>query len=160
TFNPGASGIGGIYDAGTGTLTLTGTAILAQYEQVLETVNYRSTAADPAVLGAPRAIRWPVTDGSAFSALQTTNVLVRPTTDLAFNTQFMEGCPAKPIADLALDILNGTFGVQSATIVLTNAKAGDILSVGSLPIGITSSVDSSVAGQITVTITGPGNAGI
>ena len=45
--------------------------------------------------------------------------------------------------------------MASATIVLANAKAGDVLSVsGTLPTGITSSIDTSVAGQITVTLTG------
>jgi VCBS repeat-containing protein len=40
------------------------------------------------------------------------------------------------------------------TIVLTNAMAGDALSVaGSLPGGITSSIDTSVAGQITLRLT-------
>jgi hypothetical protein len=47
----------------------------------------------------------------------------------------------------------GTIG--SARVVLTNASAGDVLSVtGALPGGITSAVDISVPGQITLTITG------
>ena len=47
----------------------------------------------------------------------------------------------------------GTIG--SARVVLTNASAGDQLTVaGGLPGGITSAVDTSVPGQITLTITG------
>ncbi|WP_051677361.1 peroxidase family protein [Bradyrhizobium sp. URHD0069] len=47
----------------------------------------------------------------------------------------------------------GTIG--SARVVLTNASAGDVLSVaGALPSGITSAVNTSVFGQITLTITG------
>ena len=43
----------------------------------------------------------------------------------------------------------------SATIVLTNAQAGDVLSIsGALPAGITSTIDTSVPGQITLTLTG------
>ena len=49
-------------------------------------------------------------------------------------------------------VLGGTLG--SASVVLTNAQAGDVLSVGALPPGITASVDTSVAGQVTVTLTG------
>ncbi|HEV2565203.1 MAG TPA: Ig-like domain-containing protein, partial [Microvirga sp.] len=45
--------------------------------------------------------------------------------------------------------------IASARVVLTNASAGDVLSVaGGLPGGITSSVDTSVSGQITLTLTG------
>jgi Ca2+-binding RTX toxin-like protein len=45
--------------------------------------------------------------------------------------------------------------IASARVVLTNASAGDVLSVsGGLPGGITSSVDTSVPGQITLTLTG------
>ena len=43
----------------------------------------------------------------------------------------------------------------SARVVLTNASAGDVLTVlVALPGGIASSVDTSVAGQITLTLTG------
>jgi len=44
--------------------------------------------------------------------------------------------------------------MASATIVLTNAFAGDVLNVGALPAGISSAIDTSVAGQITVRLTG------
>ncbi|MDR6631554.1 Ca2+-binding RTX toxin-like protein [Phyllobacterium sp. 1468] len=45
--------------------------------------------------------------------------------------------------------------MASARVVLTNASAGDLLTVlGGLPGGITSAVDTSVAGQITLTLTG------
>ena len=45
--------------------------------------------------------------------------------------------------------------MTSATIVLTNAKPGDVMSIsGALPGGIASSIDISVPGQITVTLTG------
>ncbi|WP_424630070.1 DUF5801 repeats-in-toxin domain-containing protein [Bradyrhizobium sp. SYSU BS000235] len=44
--------------------------------------------------------------------------------------------------------------MQSAKIVLTDAKAGDVLAVGGLPTGIHYSIDTSVAGQITVNLSG------
>jgi hypothetical protein len=50
---------------------------------------------------------------------------------------------------------NRGMGFVSATVLLTNAAIGDTLSVaGSLPSGFTASVDTSVAGQITLTVTG------
>jgi len=44
--------------------------------------------------------------------------------------------------------------MRSATIVLTNAQVGDLLSLGTLPSGISGTIDTSVSGQITVTLTG------
>ena len=43
---------------------------------------------------------------------------------------------------------------SSATVVLTNAQLGDVLTAGALPIGITATIDNSVAGKITVTLSG------
>ncbi len=49
-------------------------------------------------------------------------------------------------------VLGTTLG--SASIVLTNAQTGDVLTAGTLPAGISASVDTSVPGKITVTLTG------
>jgi hypothetical protein len=43
--------------------------------------------------------------------------------------------------------------VQSATFTLTNAQAGDDILVGTLPAGITASIDRSQSGRIVVTLT-------
>ena len=69
-------------------------------------------------------------------------------------TTFTEGGPAVSIANVSLvtDIDSAT--LSGATIVLTNAFAGDVLTVGSLPGGIMAGVDISVSGQITVTLLG------
>ena len=73
---------------------------------------------------------------------------------------FTENGGAVAIADTDLAITQHSSlgaGLDSATITLTNAKAGDELLVGTLPSGITSSIDTSVAGQITVKFTGASN---
>lgn len=44
--------------------------------------------------------------------------------------------------------------IASARVVLTNASAGDVLSATGLPGGITATVDNSIAGQITLNLTG------
>ena len=44
--------------------------------------------------------------------------------------------------------------LDAATIVLTNAQNGDVLSVGDLPDGIAATVDTGTEGEITVTLTG------
>jgi T1SS-143 domain-containing protein len=44
--------------------------------------------------------------------------------------------------------------IKSAKIVLTNAKAGDVLADGGVPAGISFALDATVVGVITVTLTG------
>src|SRR5262249_5772499 len=64
------------------------------------------------------------------------------------------------IADTDVTVTTpGLAGPESATIVLTNAKAGDSLSIaGALPSGIDSTIDTSVPGQITLHLLNPASA--
>jgi Cadherin-like/FG-GAP-like repeat len=84
-----------------------------------------------------------------------------PTIDLdlsaagtGFTTTFTENGAAVPIADTDVLITDpDNAAMASARIVLTNAKPGDSLFVaGALPGGIASSVDTSVAGEIRLTL--------
>jgi uncharacterized repeat protein (TIGR01451 family) len=77
-----------------------------------------------------------------------------------YNTTFTEGGPAVSIADTDRLVLNydSVTTIQSATIRLTNAQTADSLNIGALPAGITGSVNTSVPGQITVTLTGAASA--
>jgi len=71
-----------------------------------------------------------------------------------YATTFTEDAGAIAIA-LGTVITDDGTTINSARVVLTNASAGDALSVaGALPGGIASAVDTSVAGQITLTLTG------
>lgn len=72
-----------------------------------------------------------------------------------YATTYTENGAGVSISSAATDVrdLDST-NMRSATIVLTNAQAGDLLTVGTLPTGISGSVDTSVAGQVTVTLTG------
>jgi large repetitive protein len=70
---------------------------------------------------------------------------------------FTEGGAPIPIANPLGSAVSDpdTTTIASATVVLTNAQAADSLSIGSLAgLGITSTINTSVAGQITVTLTG------
>ena len=72
-----------------------------------------------------------------------------------YQTTFTEGGSAVAIADTDALVTNyDSTTVQSATITLTNAQASDVLAIGTLPGGITGSVNTSVPGIITVTLTG------
>ncbi len=122
--------------------------------------------------GAPYAtFQYQVSDGSLYSNSATVTINVAavndaPVLDLDANdssgasgadyrTSFTEGQPAVAIADLDSQItdVDGST-IASAKVVLTNAQAGDVLSATGMPVGITAVVDTSVAGKITVTLTG------
>ncbi len=76
-----------------------------------------------------------------------------------FNTTFTEAGPAIAIADTDRTIINyDTTSIASATIQLTNAKPSDVMTINTLPGGITGSVNTSVPGVITVTLTGSASA--
>ena len=60
--NLGTSGLMSSYNAATGTLTLSGSASVATYESVLETVKYNDAAANP--ITATRNIQFTVTDAN------------------------------------------------------------------------------------------------
>ncbi|MBQ0823847.1 cadherin-like domain-containing protein [Microvirga sp. HBU67558] len=66
---------------------------------------------------------------------------------------FTEGGAAVAIANNP-GIVDDAAQMVSARIVLTNAQTGDDLDVGTLPAGISANVDTSVAGRITVNLTG------
>ena len=71
-----------------------------------------------------------------------------------YKTTYNENAAGVAIAAGALITDDGAT-MASARVVLTNASAGDVLSVaGGLPGGIGSSIDTSVAGQITLNLTG------
>ena len=87
-----------------------------------------------------------------------------PTVDLdasaagsGFANTFTENGAAVAIADSDSVVSDPeTANTQTLTITLTNAKAGDALSLaGPLPAGIGSSINTSVAGVITMLLTGP-----
>ena len=92
--------------------------------------------------------------------------LTQPTIDLdsnnsstatgnAYKATFTENGAAIAIADSDVLITDpDSTNMASATVVLTNAKASDQLTVGTLPSGITAAVDNSVPGQVTITLTG------
>ena len=76
-----------------------------------------------------------------------------------FTTSYTEGNAAIAIADTDLSVTDLDTAVLShAKITITDASAGDSLSVaGALPAGIVASIDTSVAGQITLLLAGSGS---
>ena len=75
-----AYGITGAYTASTGVLALTGTATLAEYEEVLESVKYQNTNGNNPDTG-DRTITWVVNDGDTNSAGVTSTITVAAVND-------------------------------------------------------------------------------
>ncbi len=74
----------------------------------------------------------------------------------SYGGAFTEGLGAVGIVDTDAVILNYDTAttLSSATVKLTNAKAGDSLALGSLPVGMISNIDTATPGEITITLSG------
>ncbi|MGZ5016193.1 MAG: DUF4347 domain-containing protein, partial [Methylobacter sp.] len=59
------NGISGSYNSGTGVLTLTGTATLADYQAALRSVTFASSSSDPTATSSSRTITWAITDAAS-----------------------------------------------------------------------------------------------
>jgi Ca2+-binding RTX toxin-like protein/ABC-type uncharacterized transport system ATPase subunit len=161
------NGIAWTYTAATGVLLLTGSSSLANYQLLLEQVQYRSTSGDPSNGGAnpSRSVAWVVNDGTDPSLTQNTTINLgnqAPMVDLNgggdgtnADQSFFQGGPAVGIASSVLSITDPDDATLiSATIVLTNAKPSDSLLVsGALPSGLTSNITTG-PGTITVALSG------
>ncbi|QDV47196.1 Cadherin domain protein [Stieleria neptunia] len=73
------NGISGVWNAGSGTLTLTGTATLAQYEAALRSITYTNTSDNPST--ATRTVSFSVNDGDVNSNTQTRDISIAATND-------------------------------------------------------------------------------
>ncbi|MBK7017605.1 MAG: tandem-95 repeat protein [Sulfuritalea sp.] len=155
-------GITASWNAGTFTLTLTGSASLADYQTAIRTVTFDTGATTTG----QRTINVKVNDGTVDSNTASASITIlgsgaRPVIDLDadnssgatvanYQTTFSENGAAVSVsdADILITDSNST-NLNNAVITLTNAQAGDILSWGSMPSGIT----ASIAGNV-VTLTG------
>lgn len=173
------------YDRNNGTSTIdAGESVQVQYSAsgsfapgsftILTTIDQNSGGADGADTfstnlnltgaGPNSAIRFVTTAISAgeYVLINNFNIATSTTTTTVtpgspgnnYVTSYAENGAAVAIAVGARITDDGTT-MASARVVLTNASAGDVLSVlGGLPAGITSAVDNSVPGQITLNLTG------
>jgi hypothetical protein len=136
------------YNPANATLTLTGTDTLANYEQVLEHVTFSSNNATPTNggLGATRTIEWQVNDGSSTNNLSaispaTETVLHLHTLDLDTSAAGFDSATTYIEHGSPLPIINSNDAISdpdsnsmtSAIVILTNAQAGDQLTLGTLP---------------------------
>ncbi|MGH7130917.1 MAG: hypothetical protein ACREJO_03110 [Phycisphaerales bacterium] len=147
-------GISGIWDAGAGTLTLSGTAVIGVYQTALRSVTYRNTseAPDPAT----RSVQFSVTDGAAASAPSIRSVTVGGLNDAPVVTAspgsavFVEDGAAVVLDPLftIVDVDNSV--LVGAIIDITNFVAAEDQLLFTDQGGITGSWDP-VTGSLTLT---------
>ncbi len=73
------NGISGVWNAGSGTMTLTGTATVAQYEAALRSIAYTNSSDNPSTL--TRTVAFTVNDGAVDSNTQTRDISIAATND-------------------------------------------------------------------------------
>jgi hypothetical protein len=138
-------GITGAYNAGTGVLTLSGTATPANYQTALRTVSYRSTSDNPSTTA--RSISFVVSDGSLSSSTvtRTMNVFAvndAPVVTLSGNNSSYTENAASVSVDSGLTVSDvDSTNLQSAIVNITNLKTGDEL-LFTNQLGITGSYNS------------------
>ena len=152
-----ASGITGNFVAGTGTLTLTGSSSLANYQAALRSVTYVNTSDNPSAL--TRTVSWTVDDGGATANLSntaTSSINVTPVNDapvvVAGNTvTYTENSPAIALSPglTANDVDSANLTAATVQITSNYFNGQDVLSFANAG-GITG-VFSAATGTMTLT---------
>jgi len=137
-------GITGSFNASTGTMTLTGTATLANYQTALRSVKYSNTSDDPST--ATRTISFQVDDGDASNNLS--NIINSTLTVTAVNdppTAFaFSGLPAQ--AGIPITYPAGKLGG-------TDAEAGTTVTIDTTPINLVNVANITLNANGSFTIT-------
>ena len=131
------------YNSATGVITLSGTASLASYQAAIRAITFSTSGSSLS----DRGINVTVTDGTNTSNIAAGTIRINraPTLDLDgsvagnnYAATYTDGAGAVSVADTDMVIADPDGTIASATVTLTNPKAGDVFTiVGSLPAGIT-----------------------
>jgi hypothetical protein len=147
------------FSAATGVLTLTGSDTVAHYQQVLDSVTYTSTSANPTNFGADlsRTLSWRVNDGTHNSAIVTSTVAVAgvdqaPVLGGGGNTATYTQGGGAVTASLATTVVDvDSLRLASATVSISGGfLAGDVLSAVTTGYSITASYNAAT-GVLTLT---------
>ncbi|MCM8857219.1 MAG: retention module-containing protein, partial [Candidatus Thiodiazotropha sp.] len=142
------------------TIIISGEGSLVDYQSAIRSITFENTSNSPS--GETRVIHVTVNDGELDSEIAVARIEVRGFNDVAeidldssasgngYETTFIEDGAAVSIADNDVAIVDvDDENIESATIVLTNPQASDVLVVSGLPNGITATVSGN-----TITLTG------
>jgi hypothetical protein len=129
------NGIDGVYNNGTGVLTLTGTASVADYQTALRSITYENGSDDPTA--ATRTVTFQVDDGGATGNLSNSvsrDVAVTPVNDAPVvttstgSTTYAEGDPAAAVDGAATVTDADDANLESAVVKISSGfEAGDDL---------------------------------
>ncbi|WP_345530972.1 putative Ig domain-containing protein [Viridibacterium curvum] len=142
------NGITGSWNSGTGTLTLSGSASLANYQTALRSVTYQNTSDNPST--STRTVSFLINDGSANSNTATRNISVAAVNDAPVVTTtgstltYTENGSATAV-DAALTVSDAdTTNLTGATVSISSNYAGsqDVLAFSN-QLGITGSWNAS-----------------
>ncbi|MDG2285238.1 MAG: hypothetical protein P8N43_06890, partial [Alphaproteobacteria bacterium] len=119
-----ANGITGVWDSGSGTLTLSGNATTAAYETALESVTYQNiNNADPST--AARTVSWIINDGAADSSAEASTLTVTAINDAPVlsgagsTTAYVEG-DSPTVIDSSLSLSDvDSANIVGATVAIT-----------------------------------------
>jgi hypothetical protein len=157
----GQNGIAGSYNAGTGVLTLSGTATVAQYQTALDSITYIfSPANDDPTAGGTHTIRtidWTVTDGSTNNGTSNTGTSTLDTVHVAPSvtaggTVTFDGGSATPVtldSTLTVSDVDSGGNLAGATVSIGGFISGDTLNFTNQA-GIAGSYNAST-GVLTLT---------
>jgi gliding motility-associated-like protein len=145
------------YNSSTGEITLTGSASLSVYEDILKGITYYNTLDNATITSVNRIVEIQISDGINLSNVAVDSVLIeyKPTLDLDFDnssgasgndfsTSYTENGNLVQIVDADVYIETNGLDVQSVTIQHTNIQDGayeGLYVIGTLPAGITVSAE-------------------
>jgi hypothetical protein len=169
-----SNGVSGIYTFATGTLVLTGTATVAQYQTILRSVTYRNSSAAPNT--ATRTVSFVVNDGSLASAPATKDITFAATTTVvsivpagasptnastvAYTVTFANAVTGVNTSNFTVNSTNLT-GASVASVTGSGATYTVTVNTGTLSPGTTGSVQLqfTTSTGISPTVTNPGLTG-
>jgi FG-GAP-like repeat len=162
--NVGGTSILGVYNAGSETLTLTGSDTLAHYQQVLDSLTFVSTSSNPDDYGSnpTRTVTWVLNDGSGsfnLSTTQTETVSITrvndpPTlTSVVGVTSYTENAAPITVSPSITVSDPDNLTLANATVSISNSFAGDgdVLATNTAGTSITASYNSATE---TLTLSG------
>jgi hypothetical protein len=157
--------ITGVFVPATGTLTLTGTDTVANYQAALRAVRYENTSDNPSTL--PRTVTWIASDGADPSALVTSTINVIAVNDppVLTNDPIAYSTVGNTQLHVAGATLAGVASIADAVGALAKAAPTDVDGPGPLPVvpvsGATANgqIDLNADGSFTY-VPNPGFTGI
>jgi hypothetical protein len=145
------AGITGSYNSGTGVLTLSGTASVANYQSALASITYSSSAADPSHGGTDptRTLSWSVSDSLSGSNTATSTLVTNGPAPTVTGTSGVVANYVQQGSAVTLDSGVTAGDVDSATLahatvsIASGLLAGDTLSASTAGTAITASYNST-----------------